>query len=479
MCSPFGCGNLSPSPGGEQPLPRPRSAPTVAALPERADIPALTRRRRARGRRHPHPNAERALKRPSLSLQIAIGLLAGLTLGLAAAATRWPPLLAIASGVEPIGTVWVNLIRMVVLPLVMGAVVAGVAGLGDPRRLGRLGGKAIAFFLGTGLVGIVIGLLLAAFALPLAPLSPEATRLLRDAATAGAADLGSTVQRSPGFTQFLTGLVPANPFRAAADGALLPVLVFSVLFGLAVAHLDEDRRRTIIGLADAVVAAVVKLVDWFMVLAPLGVACLAAPVAARLGWDVLASFGLFVAVVVAGCLVFTAAVLAPLVRYGAGLPLRRAVRAAAPAYAIGFSTTSSMAALPALMEVTTADLRISRPVAGFVIPLAASLNRPASALFQAVAAVFLAGLYGVALGPAQYGALIGTVLLLTLSVPAMPRSAVLSLVPALLAAGVPMDGIGLLLGVDQIPDMFRTATNVAGHVAVTAVIARGEGEVLA
>jgi proton glutamate symport protein len=373
----------------------------------------------------------------------------------------------------------VNLIRMVVLPLVVGAVVAGVAGFGDPKRLGRLGGRAIGFFLGTGLVGIVLGLVLARLVFPLAPLPPEAASALRDAASAGATELGRTVQQSPGLVPFLTGLVPANPVKAAADGALLPVLVFSVLFGLAVAHLDEGPRGTIIGLADAVVAAVVKLVDWFMVVAPLGVACLAAPVAARLGWDVLASFGLLIGVVVAGCLVFTAAVLAPLVRYLAGLPLRRAVRATAPAYAVGFSTTSSMAALPALMEVTTADLRISRPVAGFVIPLAASLNRPASALFQAVAAVFLAGLYGVALGPAQYAALIGTLLLLTLSVPAMPRSAVLSLAPALLAAGVPMDGIGLLLGVDQIPDMFRTATNVAGHVAATAVIARGEGEVLA
>lgn len=396
-----------------------------------------------------------------------------------AAATREPALLAIATGVEPAGTLWVNLIRMVVLPLVVGALVAGVAGFGDPRRLGRLGGRAILFFLATGVAGIAIGLVLARLVLPLAPLSPEATASLRDAAAAGAAEVGRSVQQLPGFAQFLTGLVPANPVKAAADGALLPVIVFSVLFGLAVAHLDEERRRTITGLADAVVAAVVKLVGWFMVAAPVGVACLAAPVAARLGWEVLASFGLFIAVVVAGCLLFTAVVLGPVVRLLVRLPLGRFARAAAPAYAVGFSTTSSMAALPAMLEVATADLRVSPPVAGFVVPLAASLNRPASALYQAVAAVFLAGLYGVHLGLAQYGVLAGTMLLLTLSVPAMPRSAVLSLAPALLAAGVPMDGIGLLLGVDQLPDMFRTATNVAGHVTATAVIARGEGEALA
>ena len=336
--------------------------------------------------------------------------------------------------------------------------------------------RAILFFLVTGAAGIAMGLLLARVALPLAPPSQEAVAALRDAAPAGAADLGQSVRRLPGFTRFLTDLVPANPAKAAADGALLPIIVFSVLLGLAAAHLDDRHRQVITGLADAVVAAMVRLVGWFMVVAPLGVACLAAPVAARLGWGMLASFGMFIGVVVVGCLLFTAVVYAPIVRFAARLPLGRFARAVAPAWAVGFSTTSSMAALPALMEVTVDDLRISRPLAGFVVPLAASLNRPASALYQAVAAVFLAQLYGVALGLPQYATLAATMLLLTLSVPAMPRSAVLSLAPALLAAGVPMDGIGLLLGVDQVPDMFRTATNVAGHVTATAVLARGEGE---
>ena len=403
----------------------------------------------------------------------------GLGFGQAAAASRQPALLAIAAGVEPAGTVWVNLIRMVVIPLVVGAVVGGVAGFGDAGRLGRLGVRTVAFFLALGLAGIVMGLVLARLVLPLTPLSAGATAALRAAAAAGAADVGRSVQQVPGLTQFLTGLVPANPIRAAADGALLPVILFSVLFGLAVAHLDEGKRAAITGLADAVVAAVVKMVGWFMVLAPLGVACLAAPVAARLGWGMLTSLGTFIGVVVAGCVLFTLAVLGPVVRIMARLPLGRFAKATAPAYAVGFSTTSSLAALPAMMEATVRDLHVSAPVAGFVVPLAATVNRPASALYQAVAAVFVARLYGVPLGLAGYAALGATMLVLTFSVPAMPRSAVLSLAPALLAAGVPLEGIGLLIGVDQVPDMFRTATNVAGHVAAAAAIARGEGEALA
>ena len=180
-----------------------------------------------------------------------------------------------------------------------------------------------------------------------------------------------------------------------------------------------------------------------------------------------------------GRLVVRASGTEPVVRIMARLPLGRFAKATAPAYAVGFSTTSSLAALPAMMEATVRDLHVSAPVAGFVVPLAATVNRPASALYQAVAAVFVARLYGVPLGLAGYAALGATMLVLTFSVPAMPRSAVLSLAPALLAAGVPLEGIGLLIGVDQVPDMFRTATNVAGHVAAAAAIARGEGEALA
>jgi Na+/H+-dicarboxylate symporter len=332
--------------------------------------------------------------------------------------------------------------------------------------------RAILFFLATGIVGIVMGLALARLALPLAPLSAEATAALRGAAAAGAAEVGRSVQQIPSFTQFLTSLVPANPVKAAADGALLPVIVFSVL-------LDDVRRAAVTGFADALVAAIVKMISWFMVAAPLGVACLAAPVAARLGWEMLASLGVLIGVVVAGCVLFTLVVYVPIVRFVVRLPLDRFAKAVAPAYAVGFSTTSSLAALPAMMEVTVEDLRISRPVASFVVPLAATLNRPASALYQAVAAVFVAQLYGVHLGLPQFTALAATMLMLTLSVPAMPRSAVLSLAPALLAVGAPMEGIGLLMGVDQIPDMFRTATNVTGHVTAAAVLARGEGEPLA
>jgi Na+/H+-dicarboxylate symporter len=379
--------------------------------------------------------------------------------------------------VEPIGTIWVNLVRMVVIPLVVSAVIGGVAGLGGTARLGRLGLRSLAVFLGLGFLGVMAGLLLGRIALPFAPLSPDATAALR-AAAAAAGDVTEAVRRLPGVGQFLVDLVPTNPVKAAADGALLPVIIFSVLFGAAAAGLPDEKRAVITNLAEAVVAAIIRLIGWFMAVAPLGVACLAAPVAARLGWEMVASLGVFIGVIVVGYVLFTALVLTAVVRFGVRLPVGRFAAAALPAYAIGFSTTSSMAALPAMLEVATDDLRISRPLASFVLPLAATLNRPGSGLYQAVAALFVAQLYGISLDAAQMATLAATLLVLTLSVAAIPRGTVLSLAPALLAVGLPLDGIGLLIGVDQIPDMFRTATNVAGHLTAVGVVARAEGEAL-
>jgi Na+/H+-dicarboxylate symporter len=309
---------------------------------------------------------------PSLTLQIAAGLVAGLALGLVASAGGWPALARFAAGLEPVGTVWINLIRMVVIPLVVAALVSGVAGLGGAGRLGRLGVRTLAFFWGTTLLAIALGLVLALVAMPLAPLTADTAAALKSAAAASTADAMRNIPRTPGVAEFFVNLIPTNPIKAAADGALLPVI--------------------------------------------------------------------------------------------------------APASALGFSTTSSMAALPAMMDIAVRELRISPPVASFVLPLGATINRPATGLYHVVAAVFIATLYGVPLGAVKLAVVASTAFLMTLSVPAVPSGNLLTLAPVLLAAGLPLEGIGLLFGVDRIPDMFRTGTNVTGHMVAAAVVARGEGE---
>ncbi len=419
------------------------------------------------------------MQRPSLSLSIAIGLLAGLALGLIASAQGPGPLRDFAIGIEPAGTIWMNLVRMCVIPLVFTALVSGVAAIGDIRRLGRVGARTLGFMFGTILLAGIWGLILALILVPLAPVSPESAAALRAAAAAGAQQVTEQAGRVMGARQFLLDLVPANPVKAAADGALLPLIVFSITLGAAVGSLAETPRRTVVDLMDALVAALIRLIGWIMLLAPVGVACLAAPVAARFGWETLRSLGIFVLTVVLGTTLFAALVLAALARWLARVPVLPFARAITPGIAVAFTTTTSMAALPTMMDTALNKLRISNSIASFVLPLGATLNRPGSAIYQMAAVVTVASLYGIHLGPAQYAVALLTSFLMTFSVAAIPSATVFTTAPVLLAVQLPVEAIALLLGVDRIPDMFRTGLHAASHQTCAAVVARAEGEEIA
>lgn len=414
--------------------------------------------------------------RLSLSVQIAAGLLAGLALGLIASATRFDPLLQIATGIEPAGTIWINAIRMCVVPLVVTALISGVAALGDPRRLGRVGARTFAFVFGTLLLAELLGLALSLVTIPLAPVSEQTAASLRAAAAAGAEQISQQAGRVHGLRQFIVDLVPPNPVRAAADGQLLPLIVFSVLVGAAIGSLQEESRRSLTQITDSLVAALIKLIGWVMRLAPVGVACLAAPVAARFGWEAVRSLAVFVVTVVAGTVIFATAAYAPLAKWLGGVRIAPFARAITPGTTVAFTTASSMAALPTMMDSALNTLKISNPIASFVLPLGATLNRPGSAVYQMCAVVLVASLYGVTLGPVEYVTALATCLLMTFSVAAIPSATVFTTAPVLLSVGLPVESLALLLGVDRIPDMFRTGLNAIGHQVAAVVIARSEGE---
>ena len=418
------------------------------------------------------------MKRPSLSLSITLGLLLGLGVGVLASALGIGWLTSFATGVEPIGTIWINLIRMVVIPLVVTALVSGVASLGDPASLGRVGLKTFGFFFGTIILFSILGLLLALVVIPLAPVAADTAAQLRAAAAERAAEVSAQTQRIQGFRQFVIDLVPTNPVKAAADGSLLPLIVFSVLFGAAAGSVPAAPRRAIIELCDATVAALTRLIVWVMLVAPIGVFCLAAPVAARFGWTMLRSLAVFVAAVVLGIVIFGPLVYAAAAKWLARVPsLTRFARDITPGAAVAFTTTSSMAALPTMMESAIDVLKLPRSVASFVIPLGATLNRPGSAIYQTTAVVFIASLYGVALTPTMLAMAVLTCFLMTFSVASIPSATVFTTAPVLLAVGLPAEGIALLLGVDRIPDMFRTGLNGVGHQTAAAFVARGETDV--
>jgi Na+/H+-dicarboxylate symporter len=419
------------------------------------------------------------MRRPSLTTSISIGLLAGLALGLVAAAAGDGALRHFTRGIEPAGTVWINLLRMCVIPLVVTAIVSGVGSLGDPRRLGRVGLRTFAIVLPTLLLAAGIGLGLSLLLVRAAPVAPETALALRETAVQQGGDVVQRAAEVKGVREFLVDLVPANPVRAAAEGSLLSLTVFAVLFGAAVGTLADEPRRAILAVTDAVLGALIRVIGWGMMLAPVGVFCLVAAVTARLGWETLRSLAVFVLSVVLAVGLFALLVYPLLTRWLVRRPVLPFARAIAPGATVAFTTASSMAALPTMMETALRDLGMSKAVASFVLPLAATLNRPGSALYQATAVVFVGSLYGVPLGPAQIGAALATSLLMTFSVAAMPSATVFTTAPVLAAAGLPVESLALLLGVDRIPDMFRTGLNGIGHQVVAAAVARSEGEALA
>jgi Na+/H+-dicarboxylate symporter len=403
---------------------------------------------------------------------MAVGLVAGLAAGLVTAATQISFLLAVTHALRPVGTLFLSLLSMCVIPLVVGAVFTGVAGLGDLRQVGRLGARTLAYFWGTALVAIVIGFAVSALVLPLAPLAPDQQESLRRLAGADTTMAQRTTDLPSGVA-FLVELVPRNPIRAAVDGTLLPLILFVVVLAVAAAALPEEKRRLLTDLADVLTQAMIRIVDWVLLLAPLGIFALVSSAAAQFGWSLVRAMLVFVLALLVGLALLIAGVLVPAaVLMGRQRPLRF-LTTSLPSLAMGFSTTSSLATLPVMLEAAD-TLRLPRRVSGFVLPLGASLNRPGSALYQAVAVSFIAGLYAIPFGAGAKLQAAAVVFLASLTVASVPSASIVSLAPAFMQIGLPLGGLSLLIGLDRIPDMFRTMTNVTGHLTAAAAVSGPE-----
>ncbi len=389
---------------------------------------------------------------------ILLGLILGLTLGATASATGSPALLRAAEAVAPFGDAFMRAIQMVVIPLVAVTVFVGVAKIGNLRKLGRLGGLSVGFFWLTTLPAILIGMgvmhLALAFAPPVTPPTTTATELVTEA---------------PGIVEFLVNLIPRNPFEAAATGALLPIIVFTVLFAAATTTLPAEKQETLVSLGETLSDVLIKLVHWVLWTAPLGVFGLAAPVAARTGIAMLQNLGIFIIAVIVALFIFMALVLLPAVRFLGGMPIGRFIRGTLGSYTMGFTTTSSVASLPMTFEEAK-GLGVSTDVSTLVLPLAASINRPGSALFQGAAVIFLASVYGVTVSPATIVAAVLATFLAAMTVAPVPSASIVTMAPALGAVGIPLPALGIMLGIDRIPDMFRSAVNVVAHLAAATTV---------
>lgn len=392
-------------------------------------------------------------------IAIGVGLLLGLAFGLLASATGSPGLISFAAKIEPVGTGFVNLVNMVVIPLVVSLLFTGIARLGDPRRLGKLGAISLSFFWGTTIIAILLGMATMKLVLPLAPPTevPPAEPF-KEAQIAGLVD-------------FLLSLIPRNVFEAAAHGKLLPLIVFTVLFAAAATTLSEERKARLIGLSEAITQVLIRLVHWILFLAPFGVFALAAALTAKTGWAMLQNLAIFVAGVIFALAVFYFGVYIPLILGLGRIRFGKFLKACAKPAAIGASTTSSAAALPALVDSAN-ELQLSPTVSGFVISLGVAINRAGSALFQGAAIVFLASLYHVSIPATSIAGAVLATFFVSMSVTGVPSSSLVTLAPALNVLNVPVAGIGILWGVDRIPDMCRTATQVMGHLGASVIADR-------
>ena len=393
-----------------------------------------------------------------LHIAIAAGLVLGLATGLLAAAGS-DVMMTIALASAPFGTVFINAIRMVIIPLVMAVVFTGVANLGDPRKLGRLGGTTLGFFWVTVVPAIVIGMGTTWLSLAFAP-----------AIQMPDVGVATEVLPLPSMVDFLVSLVPSNPFAAASSGTLLPLIVFTALFAAAAGTLEEEKRGRLVRFAEAVSEALIRLVWWILWTAPIGIFGLAAPVTAQLGWGLIQSLAVFVVSVIVGLAIYVAVVFLPLLRFVGGIGPTRFFKGIFGAASIAFSTTSTAAALPVTLEEVKRELGVSEPVADLVLPLGASMYRAGSALFQGASVVFLAYLFEVPIPVSALGGAVLATFLVSLTVAPVPSSGVMTLAPALDAVGVPLAGLSILLGIDRIPDMFRTTVNLLGQVTAAVTV---------
>jgi Na+/H+-dicarboxylate symporter len=407
------------------------------------------------------------LKEPT---RVLIALVAAVICGVAIAASGNATLLHAVDFITPAGTLWVNAIRMTVIPLVVSLLITGVASAADLRSIGRIGGRTLMVFV----------LLLAGTALVVMPLALGLFQLLPRrlgaiALPAGAAQAAGELAaggQAQTFQAWLSSLLPSNVISAAASGAMMPLVLFTLLFALAVASGPPAARATLLGFFSALGDAMLTLVRWIVLLAPIGVFALVLPLSVHAGAELAGAIGVYIVAYCIGNVIVTL-LLYPVVALVARIPMGRFARAALPAQLIAFSSSSSIASLPALVE-SSERLGLPQRVIGFVVPLAVSTFKIAAPLSWTVGALFVGWFYGIPLHATAIATIAFAAVFLAFAVPGIPRGAFIMLTPLFLAIGLPVEGIGILIAVDAIPDTFSTVLNVTGNLAATALVARGE-----
>jgi Na+/H+-dicarboxylate symporter len=404
----------------------------------------------------------------SLTTRVVTALIAGLVLGIIVSAAGDARLMSAVTFIQPVGVLWVNAIRMTVVPLIFSLLVVSVASASSAAAVGRMGARTLGLFLVLLACSALIAVVVVPPIFSLMKIDPIAAASLRATASTSAAE---SAKQLPSLAQWLTDLVPINPIKTAADGTMLPLVIFTVLFAAAVTRASPPARDAIVGFFRAIGEAMLIIVRWVIELAPIGVFVLALGLASKLGATAAGAVGFYV-VVICSVLLFELVLLYPLAVIGGGMPLRKFAKGISPAQAVALSTRSSLASLPALLDCARRGLGLSDEVSGFVLPLGVSTFKLSTPPTQVISVLFIAALYGIHLAPQQI-LMVGLVAIaVSFSAPGIPAGGLIILAPVFASVGIPVEGIGILIALDVFPDSARSILNVTADITVATIVSQ-------
>ena len=414
------------------------------------------------------------LWRLPLHWKIIIGLILGGLYGILSAAMGWSQFTS--DWITPFGDIFLNLLKVIAVPLVLGSLIMGVASLSDVRKLSRIGGRTIAIYILTTTVSVTIGLVMVNL---LEPGTGVPQGLQEQLQAAYQSDAESDMERAEtarerGPLQVFVDMTPDNIFGALSNnGRMLQVVFFSLLFGIALVLIPSDKSKPLMDFFSGLTSVIIQIVNMIMVVAPIGVFALIAKTINQVAQDdlsavgeLLGALGFYCLVVLLGLLIHGIITYPVMLKIFSNMKIGRFFRGIAPAQLLAFSSSSSGATLPVTMDVSQRNLGVSKEVSSFVLPLGATINMDGTALYQAVAAVFIAQALGLGLDMTAQLQIVLTAVLASIGTAAVPGAGIIMLIIILETIGVPAAGIALILGVDRILDMCRTAVNVTGDAAV-------------
>ena len=410
--------------------------------------------------------SEQDFDHQKLSNRILLGLVLGLVFGVflnfTVADQEWAQAFLIDGVLAVVGEVFIRFLSMLVVPLVFVSLITGVSSLSDPKKLGRLGGKAVGLYMFTTGIAITLALIAAIIVQPGVGANP-------------AEIVEREIAAQPSFGQVLIEMIPRNPVESMANGDMLPIIIFAVLVGLSIAMSNQAGQRIGQFFSDFN-TVIMRLVGFVMMMAPYGVFCLIAVLGATTGWETFLGVLKYVLLVLVMLVIHATVTYSLLLRFVGGLNPLVFFRKMKAVLAFAFSTASSGATIPVTLRTVEKRLGADNKVASFTVPLGATINMDGTAIMQGIATGFIAQYFGVDLTVGQYLMVVVMVIMASVGAAGVPGVGLILLAGVLASVGLPAEGIALILGVDRLLDMTRTAVNVTGDATVTCIVAKSEGE---